>query len=504
VPVARQCFSKHDERGIPGEIVLLFTNGEEVTYFQSDQGISNPKMKLASFTKPELDVSDEKFYGKTLDFAYLKTNFVLKLRTLEDKYVSSVNEAEDIYLKKKAEIEEYAKRRIDENEQLYNSFTKEISTSWKGIKKNIDREVRKLGHPEERLKRISSLLQESGTKEFMQAAQMLDQETEYILKTLEVSGTKWDCFMSHVQKHSADVCGRIGVSLKKKGFSAWIDKEAERLDKHGMVDGVINSRVFVLLLTTDFFSRSYCIFEFCVALVADKSIITVAEVDTRYGGASIGCFKFHNLFKHVLHHEVIEIHRTYWNAFTDKLYERIKSTINSKTMDKVEEVGQWNSDKITNFNIHADKMTLTSWNRDASTATAIGTKELRQGKHRFAVEIIKLSRPAIIHVGVVPVNYKVSRGKSIDSTSDTSSWAYSSDGYKSCGNLRVEGKRGYGTGDIITVEIDFTKAIITYFKNGESLGVALTNVKSPVYPAVSITNKWLYCSVRLMAAKNKY
>lgn len=499
--VVRAYYSKHNGRGIPGEIVLVFTNGEEVTYLQSDQGISNPKMKLASFTKPELDVSDEKFNDKTLDFEYLKTNFVLKLRTLEDKYMSWVNEAEDIYSKEKAEIEDYAKLRIDENEQLYKSVTRQISTSYKGIKKNIDREVRRLGDPKERLKRISSLLRESGTGEFVQAAQMLDHESKYILETLKASGIKWDCFMSHVQKDSADVCGRIGESLKKKGVSVWIDKEAQRLDKHGMVDGVINSRVFVVLLTTDYFSRSYCIFEYSVALVAAKSIITVAEVDTRYGGASIGSFKFHNLFKHILQHEVIEIHRRYWNAFTGALYERIKNTINSKTIEKVEGIWEWNRENTTaGFDIHADKMTLTC--KSDRTQTAIGTMEFRKGKHRFAVEIIKISKTNSIGVGVVPVNYKPCEGKIIGIQDDTSCCYYTI-GSKFCGKGQESYAAGesYGAGDVVAVELDFTKATISFFKNDKSLGVAYRNLKSPVYPAVITSGK--KNSVRLMAANNK-
>merc|ERR1719193_2518811 len=148
---------------------------------------------------------------------------------------------------------------------------------------------------------------------------MLEHEYDYILERLASSDMKWDCFLSHVQKHSADVCGRIAERVKKLGVSFWLDKEATRVDTRGMVYGVINSRIFVVFLTTDYFASSYCVFEYCVALMAGKSVITVGETDPRFGGAPVGTFDFHELFKHTLNHEVVEINRTYWDAFILKL-----------------------------------------------------------------------------------------------------------------------------------------------------------------------------------------
>jgi len=115
----------------------------------------------------------------------------------------------------------------------------------------------------------------------------------------------------------------------------WFDKSADRLDNHGMIDGIVDSNLFSLVLTTDYFKRRYCVFEYCIAIVAERPVITVAESDPRYGGGPLGSFNLHRLFKHILDHEVIEIHRTYWEGFISKLHTRIEKTIKSNAISRI-------------------------------------------------------------------------------------------------------------------------------------------------------------------------
>lgn len=70
---------------------------------------------------------------------------------------------------------------------------------------------------------------------------------------------------------------------------------------------------------------------------------------------------------------------------------------------------------------------------------------------------------------------------------------------KGCGYIVKSGKRTKrsevksekysdpsGEGDEIECTVDFTKATISYKKNGKDLGVAFKDVKGPLIPAVSV------------------
>ena len=107
----------------------------------------------------------------------------------------------------------------------------------------------------------------------------MDYQADYLSERLSNSEQKWDCFLSHVQKDSADIVRGIMNSLEMKGISSWLDKCADNTDNNGMIDGIVNSSSFVLVLTKEYFQRRYCIFEYCVALVAGRPVITVSESD---------------------------------------------------------------------------------------------------------------------------------------------------------------------------------------------------------------------------------
>jgi len=82
---------------------------------------------------------------------------------------------------------------------------------------------------------MAGRLRASGNADFKKAADMLMKVEDVILRGMNKK-MKFDIFLSHVQKDSADFCGRMTVSLKNPPFNRkiWYDMEAERLDLKGM------------------------------------------------------------------------------------------------------------------------------------------------------------------------------------------------------------------------------------------------------------------------------
>ena len=179
------------------------------------------------------------------------------------------------------------------------------------LKKKLDARMEMLKVPSQRLKMMLGWLRASKVSAFVKAAKMLEAESGYILKRIKSPDIKWDNFLSHVQKISADVCRSIKDALGKDRITCWYDRNAARVDIYGMVDGVINSNLFTIVLTKEYFGRQYCVFEYCLAVLAGKPIITIAESDPRYGGGPFGLFELPELVKDILKYEVIEINRGY-------------------------------------------------------------------------------------------------------------------------------------------------------------------------------------------------
>merc|ERR1719492_680229 len=99
------------------------------------------------------------------------------------------------------------------------------------------------------------------------------------------------CFISHVQKQAGDACHLIHDRLTALGEKVWYDKEANKLDVIGMVEGIPKANVFLIFATTDYFTRPYCIFELMVADAMNKPMVVVYETDLSKGGfADVGDF----------------------------------------------------------------------------------------------------------------------------------------------------------------------------------------------------------------------
>jgi len=326
--IRKVLMDKYDERSIPGILSVTFASGDEITYQRISQEhckTENNEKKLSSTAELKVDLGEVKV--EEYNFEALLSDCAQQLSILQKQHKTAFEESERSYAKEKMEIDEFWKSRHDAVEEEYKKHRKEMAEKYQGLKKKFDGRMKALREPSERLKIMIDWLRATKAAEFLEAVNLLESVSSDILLKIGSPEIRWDCFLSHVQKDSADLCRNIKDNLEREGLALWYDKSVDRVDNLGMIDGVVNSRVFILILTTEFFTRPYCVFEYCVATVAGKPIITVCESDPRYGGGPISCFKLPELFKHIMKHELIEINRTYWNAFIGKLVNRIQNTL---------------------------------------------------------------------------------------------------------------------------------------------------------------------------------
>jgi len=500
--------SKQNKRFIPAVIDITFSNGEQATYERSVEKMSRAGNQLANLKPPKYDLVDEKSNQRS--FNTLAAHFSTQLRHLDKQYKSAVMEADRVFALEKGNIEDALKNQRLANDQLYATLSKEMLEEYQNLKKVIHRKAETLKDPASRIEMMTQWLRETGGNALVEAALMLDTEADYIVKKLKSSMCKWKCFLSHVQSRSGDAVRNIKDALEKNEISAWLDKTANRVDMRGMIDGIVDSSIFVIVLTKEYFERPYCLYEYCIAAVAGKPMITISESETRHGGGPIESFEFIDLFKHLLDHEVIEIHRKYWDSFIQTLRQRIEGTLKSTSLKSVGKKfnqtskfhgGEWDSKATADgLKIHEDRVTVTFVKDIGTWLTAVGRQEIRKGCGSFSVKIVNYAHMGLsghVSIGVVP--QKPPTGLLVGSpnfgwgylASKTKGYAYNQ------GRVIAYGE-GYNTGDIITVELDFDKKSISFSKNGKSYGVAYQNLKGPVFPAVTIYAPGT--SVQLMSA----
>merc|ERR1719320_204782 len=96
-----------------------------------------------------------------------------------------------------------------------------------------------------------------------------------------------------------------------------------------MIEGVINSKIFTVVLTKDYFKRQYCLFEYCIALMAGKSILAIYEPDQRFEGGPLDEFDIPMVFKEtIMNHEIIKVDRRQWRSFFSSFVRAIKERQN--------------------------------------------------------------------------------------------------------------------------------------------------------------------------------
>jgi len=96
----------------------------------------------------------------------------------------------------------------------------------------------------------------------------------------------WDTFISHCQKDAQDAVGLLFQLLRMRDVKAWTDMQQDDIDISGMLEGVSQSRCFLIYLTKNYFHQVFTVFELEAALFLEKEIFIVWESDERHAGYS--------------------------------------------------------------------------------------------------------------------------------------------------------------------------------------------------------------------------
>lgn len=96
------------------------------------------------------------------------------------------------------------------------------------------------------------------------------------LSSSSSSTGSWHFFLSHFQRNGGPQMAQLRAEMLLVGRRAWFDKN-ENPTEEGMMHGVANSEVFLLFLTRDVFTRTYCLREIRKALELGKPFILLRE-----------------------------------------------------------------------------------------------------------------------------------------------------------------------------------------------------------------------------------
>jgi len=319
---------EHNSECIPGIVKITYTTGVEVTYHRTHEGrrsiSSGSTEKLTNFNKPNYDQVEKR--NDVWSFEALEVKWRAQLLDIEMKFKSAFLEAERLFRQEKAEIEANCKFRINALNQFWSKMSKEMLDDCRQSKRQVGSKINGLQNPESRLRLLVKWMREVKLDEMRQAANLLESESDYIINESTTHG-HWDAFLSHVNMETSYACRNIKDSLSRKDIFLWYDKTVGRSDNRGMIDGVRASALFLIVLSKHYFLRSYCLFEYCVAAILGKPIITIVETDPKHGGGPISSFQFPPMFKHIKNHDFIEISQTYWDSFITKLHWRMMKTM---------------------------------------------------------------------------------------------------------------------------------------------------------------------------------
>jgi len=209
--------------------------------------------------------------------------------------------------------------------------------------------MRELESSKGRIRMVAKKLEKSNLEKAPSVISMLGLEAEFIAKMMKTVDLKFDTFLSHVQKSSADLCGRLSDALSHSGLTPWFDMNASKLDTRGIIEGVLNSKVFTVVLTKGYFERKWCLFEYSIALLANKPMVGIYEADSRFEGGELNDFNIPKQFNQFMSHEIIKIDRRRWNSFFSSFEQALKERQKDAWVlnDETEEIKR-NSNILTN------------------------------------------------------------------------------------------------------------------------------------------------------------
>ena len=93
---------------------------------------------------------------------------------------------------------------------------------------------------------------------------------------------KYHMFVSHSQAEASGEIGTLFESLQRQGIHVWRDMSQKNIDANSMIQGVIDSDVFIILLTNSYMSRWYCLLEFATAMLYEKPIVVIVEENSTF------------------------------------------------------------------------------------------------------------------------------------------------------------------------------------------------------------------------------
>ena len=89
----------------------------------------------------------------------------------------------------------------------------------------------------------------------------------------------WDYFISHAQKDGAVFAEGIYSAMKfEQNKTCWLDVKMKERDESAMENGVINSNIFLMIVSETYFTRPFCIKEIEWAVKYKKPIVIVIDV----------------------------------------------------------------------------------------------------------------------------------------------------------------------------------------------------------------------------------
>ena len=111
-------------------------------------------------------------------------------------------------------------------------------------------------------------------------------EIQKILNTCRDLPIEHSFFLSHYQANASDIAAMLNIQLEKNTeMSCWFDQTVQKkINLEGMIQGIVQSAVFMLILTKGVLSREWVQKEVLTALELKKKIVIVYEIDQRVAG----------------------------------------------------------------------------------------------------------------------------------------------------------------------------------------------------------------------------
>ena len=170
-------------------------------------------------------------------FEALSKDYERRLSLLVKQQKVFFNKAESLFAKKKTEFDGFCKRRSEMLERARTERNKEITASFQEVKKALDEKVEALNDPSERLRTMIRWLQETGEKQFLKVADMLESRAGQIVESINLSlseapQVKWDNFylmcksfrpmpVEIYRMYFGGMASRLGMIKRWIGWMTW-------------------------------------------------------------------------------------------------------------------------------------------------------------------------------------------------------------------------------------------------------------------------------------------